>query len=210
MLERPRDYLCFPVSCIFGLETPSLETEKSLAEFAVQIDTPQKKAEILEKIVEFVNRLRSPPSLVYDISIVADELISNALYNAPYVDETNSYSGPNRQSASISVDPDKKPEVIAGTDGTRIVVGVRDHYGRLNAEKLVRRIRDCYENNLKDQISYGEGGAGIGSFMIFYSSVGMYIAVEKGRSTTIFCAFPIGLSAGKRSSIPKNIHILTI
>lgn len=210
MLDNPHDFLRFPVSYILGVKAPTLRTEESLAEIRVQVETPQQKAEIVKKIVEFAKRFRNPQSLIYDISVVADELISNALYNAPYVDETNARSGPERQPSSISVDPSKKPEVIAGSDGTRLVVGVRDHYGKLNTHKLVERIRKCYENNLRDQISYMAGGAGIGSFMIFETCAGMYVAVEKGRSTIVFCSFPIGMPASKRSSIPKNIHILTV
>jgi hypothetical protein len=210
MIQNPRDYFDFPVSSILGVKTPTRETEDSLAEIKVQIDTPAQKKQIVDLIEAYASRFRNPRSLIYDIAVVADELISNALYNAPYVDEANTRSGPERQESSISVDPSKKPEVFAGSDGTRLVLGVRDSYGKLNTEMLVRRIRKCHENGLREQISYEEGGAGIGSFMVFDSCVGMYVAVDKGKSTSVFCSFPIGMTAGKRKAVPKNIHILSV
>jgi hypothetical protein len=210
MLEHPSAFIRYPISAILGNPNPSAESEDLMVGFKAKIDSPDAKLEIEELLQQYARQFKNPSSVIYDISIAADELITNALYNAPYVDEQNSKSGPTRNPSNINVDPLKKPEVFAGSDGVRLVIGVRDFYGRLNTAKLIQRIQGCYENNLCDQISYNDGGAGIGSFMVFDSCAGMYIAVDKGRSTTICCSFPVGLSASKRSAIPKNIHLLNL
>jgi hypothetical protein len=210
MMDHPAEFIKFPISAILGVPNPSVETELKVADFKVQIDSPNSKFGLEEELKQYARKFKNPASAIYDISIVADELITNAIYNAPYVGVQNTTSGPARDPKNIVIDPKKRPELFAGSDGVRIVVGVRDYFGQLNTSNLIKRIQACYETNLLDQISYKEGGAGIGSFMIFDSCAGMYIAVEKGRSTTICCSFPVGMTARKRSLIPKNIHILNL
>lgn len=210
MLERPRDFILSPVSVILEEDVPNLESEKRVTEYYREIDSPHSKSELIDGLKEYAQKFKNPRSVIYDLSIVADELITNAIYNAPFVDDLNSRSGPDRNPDTATIDPNKKPVLFAGSDGVRLVFGVRDLYGMLNTASLIQRIRQCYETNLRDQISYSPGGAGIGSFMIFDSCVGMYVAVDRGRSTTICCSIPINMSANKRSSVPKNIHILTI
>jgi hypothetical protein len=210
MLEQPHKFILAPVSSILEADAPSEITEKHMADFRHEIGSPHCKDKLIEDLREYAKKFKNPSSFIYDLSIVAGELMSNAIYNAPYVDEMNSHSGPDRNPSNIVVDQDRKPVIFAGSDGVRLVVGVKDFYGRLHTANLIQKIRRCYENNLGDQISYKEGGAGIGAFMIFDSCAGFYVAVENGRSTTICCSIPLNMSANKRSSLPKNIHFLNV
>jgi hypothetical protein len=208
MLEHPRNFIRDPIASILGQLQTGSEAEEKWEKFHEEIKSPLEKCEAIEKLQTFAKRFKNPSSVVYDIALVGDELISNALYNAPYVDPGNTRSGPDRNPQNIAVDPKKRPEIFAGCDGSRIVVGVRDHYGMLNTTQFIERIRACYEKNPRDNISYKEGGAGIGSFMIFESCASMYVAVETGTATVICCSFPIGMGAHKRHRIPKNLHLL--
>lgn len=208
MLENPRDFVRDPIGSILGQLQTVTEAEEIREKFYEEIKSPLEKFDVIKNLQTFAKKFKNPSSVVYDIALVADELISNALYNAPYVDAGNTRSGPDRNPQNIAVDPQKRPEIFAGCDGTRIVVGVRDHYGMLNTTQFIDRIRACYEQNPRERISYKEGGAGIGSFMIFDSCASMYVAVERETATVICCSFPIGMGAHKRHSIPKNLHLL--
>ena len=143
-----------------------------------------------------------------DILLCSDEVITNSIYNAPFVDQHNNFSGPTRDFSKVQIDPDKKARFFIGADPDRVIIGCRDQYGTLNPDKLIDRIKRCYESNPGEVMNFGQGGAGIGSFLIFDSCVSMYIAVDAGQSTTICCAFPLGLSATKRSLVPKNLHVV--
>jgi hypothetical protein len=209
MLEKPRDFIREPILSILGLPHMNTDQESELNTLYQVIQSPFDKFDVIEKLQDFSKKYKNPSSVIYDIALVADELITNALYNAPYVDAENSSSGPDRNPQSIMVDPLKRPEFVAGSDGMRIVIGVRDHYGMLNTNQLLERIRSCYEQNIKDLISYKEGGAGIGSFMIFDSCSTMYVAVQKAVATVVCCSFPVGMGASKRRSLPKNVHLLS-
>jgi hypothetical protein len=207
MIQNPESFLLYPLSNIFGAENPSTKTEKELSDISTYISQPKEKTDIIEHLVTYVEKYSNPKSLSDDVRMVADELITNSIYNAPFVDKENSNSGPNR-TVAITIDQNKKPHVFAGCDSSRLVVGCTDYYGRLNIKKFIERIEWCYKVNPRDVINFGPGGAGIGSYMIFNLSVSFYVAVDPGVSTTVVCAFPLKMSAKKRQLVPKNIHII--
>ena len=210
MQERPKDFIKYPLSMIFGDLSATAEGEKRNQSLSVSISSPEMKNDILDQLKSFANQYAKQKSLLYDITLAADELITNAVYNAPYVDFENLTSGPSRTAGGLKIDADKMPRFFAGSDGQRIVIGAQDLFGSLNVDSMMKRIRRCYQSNPRSQISFGIGGAGIGSFMMFDSCTSMYVAVDRGVSTTICCTFPVAMSAKKRSAIPKNIHILDL
>jgi hypothetical protein len=207
MLDDPAKFLAFPLSTIFGHPQPDDKTEKDHTQLAFRVSEADQKSDLLDAVEKHVSNISSPKSLAIDVRAVGDELITNAIYNAPFVDRENSFSGPTRDKAKVLIDPKKRPLVFIGTNEERVVFGCRDFYGRLNVKKIAARIQLCYQNNPSQLINYGPGGAGIGSYMVFDSCVSMYIAVEANKSTTICCVFPTHMSARKRHILPKNLHI---
>ncbi len=208
VIKSPELFIKYPLSFILGNENPSSESEKSSAELSQYLAIPQDKDTVLDDLEAYVGSHCKRSSIVSDIRTAADEMISNCLFNAPYVNAANTNSNINRDYSNISVDPLKKPHVFAGRDQNRIIIGCKDMYGRLNVNKLIERIKLCYVNNPGKMINFDAGGAGIGSFMIFDSCMSFYVAVDAGLSTTLCCTFPLGMSAKQRDEVPKNIHII--
>ena len=207
MLQSPDQFRQFPLSTILGVHNPTSDSEAQLAEVNHQLSHPDEKSLVLDQIEKWVAESNHQRSIANDVRLIADELISNSIFNAPYVDFENSFSGPTRDKNKISIDPAKKPRVFIGRDHDRLIVGCQDFYGTLNVNRVIERIRICYESNPGQVMNFGTGGAGIGSFMVFDSCSSLYIAVEVGVSTTICCALPLKMSAVRRKKIPKNLHI---
>ncbi len=210
MLNEPDLFLSFPLSAILGPTKPNKQSEVQAAAIQIDILSVSQKNEILKQIKAYLETVTQSKSLVYDISIVADELITNAIFNAPYVDPNNTRSGPARNSNLVEIDLAKQPRFFCGKDSERIIIGVRDAYGTLNTDRLISRIQLSYRTNPKDQMSFAEGGAGIGTFMIFESCATFYVGVKKGASTVVCCAFPTGISSRQRTLMPKNLHVLSL
>ncbi len=206
--DSPEMFIKFPLSVIMGVEKPSAETEKEKLGISYFLTEPLEKEMVLEKLEEFIGLYCKRHSIIADIRLAADELITNSLFNAPYVNMENSNSNMERDNSKISIDPLKKPHIFAGHDQNRVIIGCTDFYGRLNISKLIERIKLCYINNPGEMINYETGGAGIGSYMIFDSCMSYYVAVDPGVTTTLCCAFPINMSAKERNEVPKNVHII--
>lgn len=207
-LKSPETFIKYPLSIIKGLENPSADTEKNCSELSYFLTEPMDKEKALEELETYISQHCKRSSIIADIRVAADELISNCLYNAPYVNMENSNSNIVRDYSNISIDPAKKPHMFASHDQNRMIIGCKDFYGRLNVNKLIEKIKLCYINNPGQMINYKSGGAGIGSFMIFDSCMSFYVAVDPNKSTTLCCTFPLKMSAKERDEVPKNVHII--
>ncbi len=207
MMTNPAQFIQYPLSMILGEQAPTKETELALSGVSMFLDTPEDKNKALNSLDQFLVKYTNSSSLSYDVRLASDELITNSIYNAPYIDSENKNLNPTRDQNKISIDPNYRPYFYAGCDGEQIVVGCKDFYGRLDVQKFINRIKTCYESNPGKMINYGEGGAGIGSFMVFDYCTRLYIVVDPGRLTSISCVFPLKLSAKARYDLPKNLHI---
>jgi hypothetical protein len=206
MVTSPDSFFSYPLSCIFGTENPNPTTEAKHSTISISVERLSERPHILAHFEAMVKRLTSSPALLNDVLVTVDESLTNAVYNAPFVGMN--LTSPSREATDLSIDPGHKPLLFGGYDSERVIVGCRDTYGSLNVPDLIDRIKSCYEKDLGEVINFGDGGAGIGSFMMFNSCASMYIGVDVGSSSTICCSFPLKLSATKRSEIPKNIHLI--
>jgi hypothetical protein len=208
MMNDPSCFIDFPLSSILGEQKPSRDTEKKFTDVSIVLENVLQKKLVLQEIESYLKSFTNSRSFITDVLTAADEIITNSVYNAPYIQVNAAETGPDRDFTKVKIDPSKKPYIFMGKDNDRLIVGCRDLYGTLNTQHLISRIRTCYERNPGEAINFGPGGAGIGSFLIFDSCISLYVAVDSGVSTTICCSFPLKISATRRSQIPKNLHVI--
>ncbi len=207
MNTDPDLFFNYPLSVIHGEKNPTKASENFLKKVSFEVENVLDKVKLLSEIEGFIGGVTKSTSLLHDILNTVDELFTNAVYNAPYVSFDNEESGIDRDFEKAVIDTNKKPYIFAGYDQERIIIGCKDLYGSLNVEKLLSRIKSCYDSNISKVINYGTGGAGIGAYLIFASSCSLYLNVSKGKHTLICCSFAYKLNATSRSQIPKNLHI---
>lgn len=207
MLKKPDLFLNFPVSSILDPESVGTARENEVRSYSRQFLNANEKSQILEEIRVHCLDISKSESLVADICLAADELITNAIYNAPHVLYAQPGPGAPR-TAEHGQSPDLRPgEIFIGASGTRLILGCADAYGSLNPNHLINRLKSCYDNGVAESVNFGTGGAGIGTFIIFQSASSLYIGVAQSQRTVICCAFSLERRPKVRAAVPKNLHI---
>lgn len=198
----------FPFSAILTPQQVSKEQEVALTLLRKEIKSSTEKRPTLDLLESALAGI-CKATLIPDVLLVADEILSNAIYNAPFVDQGNGRPGASRLEGDVSFD--RPAKFMVGQDGERLVVACLDHYGALNVEKLVHRINNCYSTgpaaNMNRTVA---GGAQIGSYLVFQSCLSYYVAVDPGKYTLVAATFPLQMNRKKRESLTKNIHIFKI
>lgn len=212
MLVNPAGFLNHPIATILIPTQARGKIEKSLKEFEVKFSKASEKYQMLARLDQYLRKYIRAGSLIDEIKSVADELFTNAVYNAPYSNnETDDLNGIDRTDSSMEMPNGHQGVIFAGTLNQQIVVGCQDPFGSLKIEKLLNRILKCYQDGVASTMRIdGSGGAGIGSFMVYNTAASYYVGVQPGHSTTVCCSLPINMSGKKRGQIPKNIHIFEI
>jgi hypothetical protein len=208
---EPERILKFPLSAILNPMKCDAESEKNLSLISKDFSLAREKSVILRQIEEAIATKVRSTGLKADIVTVSDELLTNAIFNAPFVDLQNSNPGESRDNSGISMTEGKCGHFFLGADEERIVIGCRDPYGTLNVKKLLERVRNCYLRSVAATMNMnGAGGAGIGSFMVFNSSCSYFVATEQLKTTVVCAVMSIKGSGRARQEAPKSLHIINL
>lgn len=144
------------------------------------VDSADKKNQVT-RVGDFVRKLQCDDRFVRLAEVVADEMIMNALYDAPVDAQGKPKYAHLPRTERVQLEPNQA-FLEYGTDGRYFGIVCTDHFGALKAQTVVNYLRKCF---LQDeyQIDTKQGGAGVGFYMIFQSISQLVINIEEGKKT---------------------------
>ena len=148
------------------------------------------------RLASFVERLGFPRSRREDIDQCIDEMLMNALYDAPidargrHVFEGVSARERVRLRTAQSV------LVRWGHDGRRLVVAVRDAFGSLARETVARHLDKAL--HAAEVVDRKAGGAGLGLYLMTNAASGLWFDVVPGVGTEVVCELEVETSGLER------------
>jgi hypothetical protein len=147
--------------------------------------------------------------VIAKIESVSDELLMNALYDAPAIREGVSRKSRIDKSNDGEIPSDEAALLCYASDGRYFAVSVQDNYGELHKEAILDHLSRARaaKGQPKPHTAPGTGGAGLGLYMIL-SSVTRFIAnIEPGRRTEVICLFDLRQSGREANSVAQSLHI---
>lgn len=211
LILNPESFFSHPISCILKPESVSDENEKQLTAIDEKFDSSNQKRPLLESMSKYLESKGLSQTLIEDVAAVADEFITNAVFNAPFVDpNTHTNPGLSRTDMEIKLKGGKQGRIILAHDDTQLVVGCEDPYGSLNLEMYLGKIRATYLRGPAATMNFGSGGAGLGSYIIFNAGASLYFGVKQARVTLLCCSIPLKMSYKKRVLLPKHLHVIQL
>lgn len=137
----------------------------------------------------YFEKLGVRSSRLDSISTVAEELLMNAIYDAP-TDKNGKpiYNHLDRSTHSIELHKDQFGKFSYGTDGVLIGISVEDPYGALNGHTVINYLDSCY-SGAAGSLNTEKGGAGRGLHMIIELSDFVVFNIKKGVRTEIIALF---------------------
>ncbi len=151
--------------------------------------THDEREQALASISHFARSLGLRAKYRDSIELVVDELLMNAQFNAPVDGEGSPLFN--------NVDPKDRAKlrlerpVIMQTacDGARFAISVRDSFGSLQEEVILKYIRRCLSSN--DQIDRKTSGAGLGLYLVANNVTEFIANLLPGTATEIICIFDL-------------------
>lgn len=209
MLGRPEIFIQNPIASILSTTTVQQQAtsdKHKILEFV--FDRAEQKMSLMQRVEVALSAMTVSASVMSDALIIADELFTNAVYNAPFVDLDNTRHGASRDDQSTKMHEGKFGIFFMGSDTNRVVLGCRDMYGSLNLQKLFARIHKCYDTGIAESMNMSGGGAGIGSFMVYNAASSYFVVIEEAVSTMICGVLPLKMGSSRRQELPKNLHYI--
>ncbi len=162
----------------------------------------------LEELETYMRPLEVPRSLNAAILTVADELMMNAIFNAP-IDASGAPKYKERsRSEDLQLEPHEEVKFKYCCDGKYMFLSVEDNFGMLERETIMRYIGSGLLKQ-KGHMEEKAYGAGLGLFMVFSSINQLTFNVERGRRCEIIAGFYIrdGLRGFREAGQSLNFFI---
>lgn len=146
----------------------------SVAGRRVRLTHASKRVERLERMGEFFDGKGVGSRTIQQLRDVAEELLTNAFYDAPVAAGT--VKQPISRTQDVSLPEDSACDMVYGCNDDICVVRVRDPFGALTRTRLVEVLTRCARTDMKVEVDETMGGAGLGLWRIF--SVASFVAVS--------------------------------
>ncbi|MBA3538682.1 MAG: hypothetical protein H0T79_03575 [Deltaproteobacteria bacterium] len=170
------------------------------------VSTTDDRDAAVVQIQEFVARLQVPRRVSEMFGELGHELIMNAMYDAP-VDAAGVPRYAADRKAAITLAPAERPQVLLATDGSRLVLQVRDPFGRLERHHVFDGLARGLAGGEMDR---GHGGAGLGMMVCHNASAAMFFDVVRGRSTEVTALFELDQNLRELRTQAKSLHFWSV
>ncbi len=152
----------------------------------------QDRSLCMSQIDQFVELAAVPRRYRGPIEQCIDEMLMNALYDAPVgAQGEHIFTGiPTR--TRIEYRTEQSVVVQYACDGERFAVSVRDAFGSLDRKTVLRYLHKCM--HAEEQIDRKAGGAGVGLYLMLNAATVVYFSVVPGIATEATCIFDLGPS----------------
>lgn len=148
------------------------------------IERASARGELLGEAEQFAQYVGAHARVSATFRTVVDELVTNALYNAPVSESGSARHRHLPRSEDVVLRPDEHVEVILASDGRRLAVSTVDPFGSMPEALLLERLGRNLKPQLR-QIDSSSGGAGLGLSFIFDSLHQMVVNLRPGAKTEI-------------------------
>lgn len=183
---------------IFGLEK-YLNWGVEVKEFEIA-DSKDRQA-LNDKVIEHLTELGVRNTLRTRCQIVIEELLMNAIYDAPVDEKGTPLHNHKSRTEAITLAPHQKAKLRFATDGLFLAISVEDPFGVFKKETIFKYLENNYYNPEIDENSKeGKGGAGKGIYMITESSDLVIYNVAPGTKTEVIAMFDLDVSKDKKAT----------
>jgi hypothetical protein len=147
----------------------------------------QEKSLCIAQISEFAELMGVRRKYRESIEQCVDEMLMNALYDAPVDEQGKPIFSEIPTKTRISLRVEQKVVVQFACDGHRFAVSVRDAFGTLERSTVLRYLHKCL--HAEQQIDRKVGGAGLGLYLMVNSATTVFFNVLPGIATEAVTTF---------------------
>ena len=160
----------------------------------------------LEELRDYLDRLGANQRLSGLAHSVAEELVTNAVYNAPADENGQPKYASRSRTEPVHLLPEEYVEMSFATDGKLLAICVADSFGRLETQTVRQYLRKCFMQG-ENQIDSKQGGAGLGLYYIFQSLNHFIINVSAGTRTELIGLMDISGTFKDFAKQAKSLHL---
>lgn len=174
--------------------------------YRLEIRDSRLKPEYVREVSSYAEKLGCNERTIEMIETVVDEVVTNAIYNAPRDAEGRPKYARISRREPVVLEASEVAALEFACDGDYIAVAQIDPFGSLTQDTIVSYLNRCLVKG-PQQFSDASGGAGIGLYRVFTSLSKFIVNIAPGEKTEVISLIDLRLSMRKFRQYPKSFHI---
>jgi hypothetical protein len=150
----------------------------------------QGRSTAIDTILQFAEERGIRRQIRSAIGSVCEELLMNALYDAPVDESGNQIFAEVDPHARVDSMSPRPVSIRYAATKDQFAVAVRDRFGRLAKNTILAYINKCLHS--AQQIDRKTYGAGLGLYLVANAAAGYVVNVAHGMATEVVCTFDRG------------------
>ena len=173
---------------------------------AITVTCSDQKQKVIDAAEAFAVEARCGPRLANQIGIAIDEMVTNAVYNAPVDSEGKHRFSHLPRTSRVELGESEEVIVHLAADARRLCVSVRDPFGSLKPELVLAYMTKCFGGG-DDQVDEKEGGAGLGLYYLLNLVQGFVLNIDPGQATEMIGLFSVSRTFRTHAQRGKSFNL---
>jgi CRP-like cAMP-binding protein len=155
------------------------------------ITSSQHRAKLIDEVDAYFEKLGVRRSNRERMRAVLEEMLMNAIYDAPASKEGKPLYNHLSRSEQIVLKPEEQGLLRWATDGMLLAVSVQDPFGSLKGSIILKYLERNYAGMGAGVVEEGKGGAGRGLHQIVENSDLVVFNIDPGKKTEVIALFNV-------------------
>jgi hypothetical protein len=173
----------------------------------IEVGSYEDKRTALAMVEAQARQVGARRSQLARITSATDELLMNAIYDAPAAREGGDTSSRMRRATGDGT-IDEPALLRFACDGRNFAVSVQDNYGELHKRAILDHLMRARSEQGRPQLAE-RGGAGLGLYFIMSSATRFVANIAPKQRTEVICLFDLHQSGARAPSCARSVHIFT-
>ncbi len=167
----------------------------------LEIYSSKERQNINDKVIEQLGGMGIRGGLKTRCQIVIEELLMNAIYDAPVDKKGKPLHNFKSRSETVLLTREQTARLRFATDGLFLAISVEDPFGVFKKETIFQYLQNNYFNRGTDEHEKsGKGGAGKGLYMITENSDLVIYNVAPGLKTEVIALFDLDTTKDRKNT----------
>jgi anti-sigma regulatory factor (Ser/Thr protein kinase) len=168
-----------------------------------EVSTYRQKTFALLELAEHAKRVGARRPVVARIQTVADELLMNAMYDAPAASLGRAPELPRDDQGRSQ--PGARAHLCYGCDGRYFAVAVADDYGALDKRAILDHFMRARVE--RGRPLDGDHGAGLGLYVVLAAASRFIVNLEPDVRTEVVCLFDLRETGRQQKPWARSLHV---
>jgi CheY-like chemotaxis protein len=172
-----------------------------------ELDHTDQRTEVVDDLARAIRELGLGPRVASMARLTADELLSNAIYNAPVDSNGVHYRAGEQRDASRLIELRERPRLRYSCDARYLAVEVSDNFGSLRSSTILQHLVKATNRSGIDRIDFDAPGAGMGIALAYSCSTHLIFNLEPSERTEVIGLFDVRFKPAERGNGISSFNV---